>query len=142
MGNAKLKLVLVGSRDNVVNKLWNGPEEDSLQIGHDYPSDPGPVGRLLSWELGLGDDESVQEDIRETDKWFGAPKFGEEALKASWMTDRAAGTLIRDEGYTQSWERRRPFPRARVTGIARDIWRSPAQENILLARPVFIQDIS
>jgi len=137
-----LKLVLVGSRDNVVNKPWSGKDEDALQIGHSYPSDPGPVGRLLSWELALGDDESVQEDIRENDKWFGMPDPGEEALKASWMTDRAFGTLVRDEGYAQTWERRRPFLRARVVGIARDIWRSSNGENVLLARPVLIQDMS
>ncbi|MFF1538743.1 hypothetical protein ACFVWL_01615 [Microbacterium sp. NPDC058269] len=141
-GQAGLKLIMVGSRDNVVNKPWSGAGEDGLEIGFDYPSDPGPIGRLLSWELELGDDDSIQKDIRESELWFGAPRDGEEALRASWMTDRARSALIRDEGYAQTWERRRPFSRARVTGIARDIWRSPDQENILLARPVLIQDMS
>lgn len=140
--NSALQLVLVGSRDNVVNKPWSGKEEDALQIGHSYPSDPGPIGRLLSWELALDDDESVQEDIRENDRWFGMPDPGEEALKASWMTDRAFKAQVRDQGYAQTWERRRPFLRARVVGIARDIWRSSDEENVLLARPVLIQDMS
>lgn len=141
-GHAELKLIMVGSRDNVVNQPWSGPGEDTLQIGHDYPSDPGPVGRLLSWELELDDDESIQDDIHENEWWFGAPRIGEEALRASWMTDRAQSALIRDEGYARTWERRRPFPRARVTAIARDIWRSPDHDNVLLARPVLIEDLS
>lgn len=141
-GHSELSVILIGSLDNVVNRPWSGEDEARLRVGHSHASDPGPVGRLLSWELELEEEESVQADIRKNEWVFGAPGPGEEAVAASRITGRARTTLIHDEGYAQTWERRHPLSRARVVGIARDVQSSSEQENVLLARPVLIQDLS
>lgn len=88
-GGSPLELIFVGSCDNLVNKIWNAEAEDRLKIGHSYPSGPGPVGRLLSWELQLENDESVRQDVADNEWWFGPPELGDEALFASQVTASA-----------------------------------------------------
>jgi hypothetical protein len=141
-GEAPLDLILIGSRDNVVNKTWSTEAEEALKVGHSFPSEPGAVGHFLSWELQIAEDEHVRRQLEANDYWAGMPEPGEEARTASDQTARARETLVEDDGYATSWERRAPLASARVVGITRDVFRSPTQKNVLLGRPVFIDDLS
>lgn len=110
--------VLIGSLDNVVNRAWMRDGEDSVLIGHDYPSEPSTLSRLVQAELDLCG-AHVSQHVRDAEA-FQPGGDGERARFASEQTDRADKTLVREPGYARSWRRRPALSRARVVAICDD----------------------
>ena len=138
----EMELVLLGSRSNVADQAWGNETEDELKIGHGYPSSPDDLARVLSWELELDDDESVREAVSGYEQMMGLAPLGASARFAYEQTIRANEMILSDEGFARTWERRYPFTKARVVGSMTDIVRSADDQNVVLARPIFIQDLS
>lgn len=137
------ELILLGSLDKVFNEPWSGEDKSRLKIGHDYPSDPSVLSRLVRAELQL-EDTSVRSHIDRVDR-LEVLEPGCYARFASEQTARARNTLCRDEGFIIHWERRPPLRRARVVAVAHDICDSSEEadaESALLARPILIRDLS
>lgn len=141
--SSSTELILLGSLNRLTDKPWGGEDEAALKIGHDYPSDPSVLSRLVCTELQL-EDASVQNHIDSVDR-FEPLEPGCYARFASEQTARARKALIRDEGFVTHWERRPPLSRARVAAIIHDVC-DPSQHNgaqsIVLARPILIRDLS
>ncbi len=137
------ELILLGSLKRVFNEPWSGEDESTLKIGHNYPSDPSVLSRLVCAELQL-EDASVQNHIDSVDR-FEVLEPGCYARFASAQTARARKALCRDEGFITHWERRPPLRRARVVAITHDMCNSSEEagaKSALLARPILIRDLS
>ena len=138
------ELILLGSLDKVFNEPWSGDNKSALKIGHDYPSDPSVLSRLVRTELQL-EDPSVQAHIDQVGR-FEMFEPGCYARFASEQTARAKKARCRDQGFVTHWERRPPLRRPRVVAITNDICESSSEEasagSALLARPIFIRDLS
>ncbi|TVZ00022.1 hypothetical protein EAS64_38745 [Trebonia kvetii] len=85
------ELILLGSLNRLTDGPWNGEDEAVLKIGHDYPSDPSVLSRLVRTELQL-EDVSVQNHIESVDR-FEALEPGCYARFASAQTARARKAL-------------------------------------------------
>ena len=138
-------VVLLGSLDNVVNGAWNLDSEDSVKIGHDYPSDPSAIARLVQMTLGL-DSREVNEHVREIEDWVEIDP-GDGARFAYWATKRASDHSYIEPGHIGTWERRRPLASARIVAIVGDTTNEPSDgddepEHIVLARPVLVDDLT
>ncbi|GAB2497444.1 hypothetical protein GCM10027063_40880 [Promicromonospora xylanilytica] len=135
---APRELVLVGSLDNLATRRWQ-PRHLS-EIGHDYPSDPACLSRIVAAELGL-DGPAVDQHIHDyEDAYF--PKPGERAQFAWGQTTRASHELALP-GAPTTWIHDRVHD-ARIVAITTDVQPDAGigTASILLARPVLIQDIT
>ncbi|MEV5540222.1 hypothetical protein AB0L13_25575 [Saccharopolyspora shandongensis] len=134
-GSETCELILLGSLDNVVNESWLPPENE-LQIGHQYPSDPSVLCRIVQRELELADDE-VKEDV-DSIEMNEAFEEGVYAKFASRVTKDAQQPKGRSDSDALNWERPRPQMRkARIVGTVSDV-----ADGIVLARPILVEDLT
>ena len=135
---AGLHLVLVGSLDNVCRASWASQVPDT--VGHEYPSDPGFLSSFVAAELGL-DSPHLRQHIYMNEKSQNLEP-GDRAAFAWRETERASkGRAV--AGAPDSWIRQH-HPAARVAATVVDITPKPAEstEQVVLARPVLIQDLA
>lgn len=137
------ELVVIGSIDNVVNGSWSRGREDTIMIGHEYPSEPSVLAELVRSELDINSPE-VEEHMSDIATYeVDGPGY---AARFAWgETERANGTLVRDEGYARSWQRRQPFATARIVATISDVddaRSEPDGVSVVLARAILIEDLT
>jgi hypothetical protein len=135
---APLELVLVGSLDNLITRRWE-PRHPG-EIGHDYPSDPAFLSRIVAAELGLSG-PAVDQHVHDYEDAYEL-KRGERAAFALGQTTRASHHQA-VPGAPTTWARDCLYD-ARIVATATDIQRDArlGTVSVLLARPVLIQDMT